>query len=81
MDQCLPPATSIISLLTMKKITPLEEILMFLKYCSFVSPKWVKQMSDAKEVMTTLKRKPGVNYPVLVPNLKGYEIAVSLYIF
>ncbi|XP_050361768.1 hydroxymethylglutaryl-CoA lyase, mitochondrial [Nymphalis io] len=42
---------------------------------SFVSPKWVKQMSDGKEVMTNLKRSPGVNYPVLIPNLKGYEAA------
>ncbi|XP_073957362.1 hydroxymethylglutaryl-CoA lyase [Choristoneura fumiferana] len=42
---------------------------------SFVSPKWVKQMSDGSEVMKTLKRVPGVNYPVLIPNIKGYEIA------
>ncbi|KAL4716043.1 hypothetical protein ACJJTC_002808 [Scirpophaga incertulas] len=42
---------------------------------SFVSPKWVKQMSDGPEIMKNLHRKPGVNYPVLVPNLKGYNIA------
>ncbi|CAB3240490.1 unnamed protein product [Arctia plantaginis] len=42
---------------------------------SFVSPKWVKQMSDGVDVMKNLKRAPGVNYPVLMPNLKGYEIA------
>ncbi|XP_032528668.1 hydroxymethylglutaryl-CoA lyase, mitochondrial isoform X1 [Danaus plexippus] len=42
---------------------------------SFVSPKWVKQMSDGTEVMKTIKRVPGVNYPVLIPNLKGYEAA------
>lgn len=42
---------------------------------SFVSPKWVKQMSDGCEVMKNLKRKPDVNYPVLIPNLKGYETA------
>lgn len=42
---------------------------------SFVSPKWVKQMSDGVEVMKNLPRVPGVNYPVLMPNLKGYEIA------
>ncbi|KAL0803386.1 hypothetical protein ABMA28_017398 [Loxostege sticticalis] len=42
---------------------------------SFVSPKWVKQMADGKDVMNTIKRVPGVNYPVLVPNLKGYSIA------
>ncbi|KAM3967702.1 hydroxymethylglutaryl-CoA lyase [Aphomia sociella] len=42
---------------------------------SFVNPKWVKQMSDGVEVMKNLNRVPGVNYPVLVPNLKGYGIA------
>ncbi|XP_069362378.1 hydroxymethylglutaryl-CoA lyase, mitochondrial isoform X1 [Maniola hyperantus] len=42
---------------------------------SFVSPKWVKQMSDATDVMKTIKRVPHVNYPVLIPNLKGYETA------
>lgn len=43
---------------------------------SFVSPKWVKQMSDGVDVMKNLPRLPGVNYPVLVPNLKGYDTAV-----
>ncbi|CAG9796693.1 unnamed protein product [Diatraea saccharalis] len=42
---------------------------------SFVSPKWVKQMSDGQEVMKNIDRVPGVNYPVLVPNLKGYQLA------
>ncbi|XP_026758807.1 hydroxymethylglutaryl-CoA lyase, mitochondrial [Galleria mellonella] len=42
---------------------------------SFVSPKWIKQMSDSVDVMKNLKRVPGVNYPVPVPNLKGYYIA------
>ncbi|KAJ8736449.1 hypothetical protein PYW08_007105 [Mythimna loreyi] len=42
---------------------------------SFVSPKWVKQMSDGVDVMKNIPRVPGVNYPVLVPNLKGYETA------
>jgi len=42
---------------------------------SFVSPRWVPQLADAEEVMAGLKRKPGVHYPVLVPNEKGYERA------
>jgi len=42
---------------------------------SFVSPKWVPQMADAAEVMAGLSRKPGVRYPVLVPNLAGYARA------
>lgn len=35
-------------------------------------------MSDSVDVMKNIQRVPGVNYPVLVPNLKGYETAVSL---
>ncbi len=42
---------------------------------AFVSPKWVPQMADAVEVYSGLHRKPGVHYPVLVPNLQGYERA------
>jgi hydroxymethylglutaryl-CoA lyase len=42
---------------------------------SFVSPKWVPQMADAAEVYSGIRRRPGVRYPVLVPNLQGYERA------
>ena len=42
---------------------------------SFVSPNWVPQLADAAEVMAGIARKPGVRYPVLVPNLQGYERA------
>ncbi|XP_048047039.1 hydroxymethylglutaryl-CoA lyase, mitochondrial [Megalobrama amblycephala] len=44
---------------------------------SFVSPKWVPQMADQEEVMRGLHKKPGVNYPVLTPNLKGFQAAVK----
>jgi hydroxymethylglutaryl-CoA lyase len=44
---------------------------------SFVSPKWVPQMADAAEVMARIHRKPGVRYPVLTPNLKGFEAALA----
>ncbi len=44
---------------------------------SFVSPKWVPQMADASDVLAGLKRKPGVDYPVLVPNLPGLERALA----
>ncbi len=43
---------------------------------SFVSPKWVPQMTDNAEVMNGITRLPGVRYSVLVPNMKGYEAAV-----
>ena len=42
---------------------------------SFVSPKWVPQLADAAEVFSAFQRAPGVSYPVLVPNLQGYERA------
>ena len=42
---------------------------------SFVSPKWVPQLADAAEVFSTIERRPGVSYPVLVPNEAGYERA------
>lgn len=44
---------------------------------SFVSPKWIPQLADAAEVMVALQRKPGVAYPVLVPNLQGLERALA----
>jgi len=46
---------------------------------SFVSPKWVPQMSDHKEVMSAVNSLPypTVSYPVLVPNIKGLQAAVE----
>jgi len=40
---------------------------------AFVSPKWVPQMAASDEVMSKIKRVKGVSYPVLTPNMKGYE--------
>jgi hydroxymethylglutaryl-CoA lyase len=44
---------------------------------AFVSPKWVPQMADAAQVMAGIRRKPGVAYPVLVPNRKGLDAAIA----
>ncbi len=44
---------------------------------AFVSPKWVPQMADAAELFPQLPRDDGRRYPVLVPNLQGYERAVA----
>ena len=44
---------------------------------SFVSPEWVPQMKDAFEVLSGIERRPGVTYPVLTPNLKGFERALE----
>lgn len=45
---------------------------------AFVSPRWVPRMADTAEVLQRLARRPGVDYPVLVPNLKGLEAAIEL---
>ncbi|MBT4520735.1 MAG: hydroxymethylglutaryl-CoA lyase [Halieaceae bacterium] len=44
---------------------------------SFVNPKWVPQMADSEAVFNSLKRRPGVKYTALTPNLKGFERALS----
>jgi hydroxymethylglutaryl-CoA lyase len=43
---------------------------------SFVSPTWVPQMADTAAVLSRIHRRPGVRYPVLVPNMKGLEAAL-----
>ena len=45
---------------------------------SFVSPRAIPQLSDARAVMAGITRRTGTNYPVLVPNLKGMERAISV---
>ena len=42
---------------------------------AFVSPKWVPQMADSEAVLNAIERRPGTVYPVLVPNMKGFERA------
>lgn len=44
---------------------------------SFVSPKWVPQMADNAVVLKGIRKMPGINYPVLTPNLKGFESALQ----
>ena len=44
---------------------------------SFVSPRWVPQMADSAAVLGGIARRPGVTYPVLVPNLQGLEAAIG----
>jgi len=44
---------------------------------SFVSPKWVPQLADNREVFQGITKKPNISYPVLVPNLKGLEDALA----
>ncbi|MGZ5293621.1 MAG: hydroxymethylglutaryl-CoA lyase [Actinomycetota bacterium] len=42
---------------------------------SFVAPSAVPQLADADEVFPRIRRREGVHYPVLVPNMKGMERA------
>jgi len=42
---------------------------------AFVSPKWVPQMATSGEVFRQIRQREGVSYPMLVPNLKGLELA------
>src|SRR5476649_2736995 len=44
---------------------------------SFVSPKWVPQLADGSQVLARLPKNSNVRFPVLVPNLKGFDLAVA----
>ena len=54
-----------------------EAGLTVLEATSFVHPKWVPQLADAAEVLAALRRRPGVRYPVLVPNERGLDRALQ----
>jgi hydroxymethylglutaryl-CoA lyase len=49
--------------------------LRWIEATSFVSPKAIPQLADASAVFAGIRKAPGVRYPVLVPNLKGYARA------
>lgn len=48
-----------------------------IEVASFVSPKWVPQMADGAQVLAGIKRKEGVRYAALTPNMKGLEGALA----
>ena len=52
-----------------------ETGLRWIEATSFVSPKAIPQLADAGDVFARIRKVPGVRYPVLTPNLKGYERA------
>ena len=66
---------------TKTKISLIEKLadagLTKIEATSFVSPKWVPQLKDAHEVFAGIKRISGVSYPVLTPNMKGFERALE----
>ncbi|MCA0983141.1 hydroxymethylglutaryl-CoA lyase [Halobacillus yeomjeoni] len=49
----------------------------YIEFSSFVHPKWIPQLKDAREVAASIKRKPGITYAALVPNMKGLEGALD----
>ena len=73
-EKAIVPAAVKIELIDRLTDTGLQTI----EATSFVSPKWVPQLADAADVYTAIRKKPGVRYPVLVPNLQGYERARSV---
>src|SRR5438067_11426774 len=44
---------------------------------AFVSPKWVPQMADTADVFRDIPKDPGVEFPVLVPNMRGLDRAID----
>jgi hydroxymethylglutaryl-CoA lyase len=70
-EKTLIPTAAKIELIDRLTATGLQTV----EATSFVSPKWVPQLADAADVFTGIHRRPGVAYPVLVPNLQGYERA------
>ncbi|KJZ09291.1 hydroxymethylglutaryl-CoA lyase [Marinomonas sp. S3726] len=70
---CFVPTQTKIELINRLSDTGLIHI----ESASFVSPKWVPQMKDASEVMAGIKRKDGITYSVLTPNLRGFEAALA----
>ncbi|WP_027080188.1 hydroxymethylglutaryl-CoA lyase [Luteimonas mephitis] len=70
-EKTIIPTAAKIELVDRLSATGLQTI----EATSFVSPKWVPQLADAAEVYAGIRRRPGVRYPVLVPNEQGYERA------
>jgi hydroxymethylglutaryl-CoA lyase len=70
-EKTIVPTATKIELIDRLSATGLQTI----EATSFVSPKWIPQLADAAEVFAAIEKRPGVAYPVLVPNLQGYERA------
>ncbi|MCG7333812.1 hydroxymethylglutaryl-CoA lyase [Sporosarcina sp. ACRSM] len=70
------------SISTADKITWIDSLsetgLSYIEVSSFVHPKWIPQLADAAEVLKNIRRKPGVTYAALVPNVNGLERALDI---
>ncbi|KAH8308335.1 hypothetical protein KR059_010656 [Drosophila kikkawai] len=69
----LLPAATKIELINRLSGTGLKTI----EATSFVSAKWVPQMGDNAEVLRGISKVRGISYPVLTPNIKGFESALA----
>ena len=72
-ESAMVPTAAKVELIDRLSATGLQAV----EATSFVSPKWVPQLADAAEVYAGITRREGVRYPVLVPNLQGYERALA----
>jgi hydroxymethylglutaryl-CoA lyase len=73
-EKAIVPAATKIELIERLAGTGLRTV----EATSFVSPKWIPQLADAAEVYVGVRKRPGVSYPVLVPNLQGLERALAV---
>ncbi|XP_078446764.1 aldolase superfamily protein isoform X2 [Wolffia australiana] len=72
-EKCIVPAAVKIELIRKLASSGLTVV----EATSFVSPTWVPQLADAKDVMASVQSLEGVSLPVLTPNLKGFEAAIA----
>ncbi len=67
---------------TSTKITLINDLvdagLTYIEAGSFVNPKWVPQMADSADVFSGIQRKTHVTYAALIPNLQGFERAITV---
>lgn len=70
-EKVIIPAATKIELINRLSHTGLRTI----EATSFVSPKWIPQLTDAAEVFSAIEKHAGISYPVLVPNEQGYDRA------
>lgn len=68
-EPAMVPTADKIALIDLLSETGLTRI----EAASFVSPKWVPRMADGAEVMAGIRRRPGIRYAALTPNMKGFE--------
>src|SRR3546814_15906991 len=72
-EKAIIPTAAKIELIDRLSATALRTV----EATSFVSPTWVPQLAAAAEVYAGIARRPGVLYPVLVPNARGYETGTA----